>query len=69
MWSKIGINMKIYNDMLTNSTTSTNIDKDTWQLYASRNSRATGIWCPEEDQAPYILPDTVATHNIKKKYL
>ena len=30
MWTKIGFNMKTYNDFLTKSTTSTSLDKDTW---------------------------------------
>ncbi len=43
MWSKIGSNVKTYNDLLSNSTTSTSIDKETYELYAQRNSRAVGI--------------------------
>lgn len=30
MWSKIGSNVKTYNDLLANSTTSTSIDKETY---------------------------------------
>ena len=69
MWSKIGVNIKMYNDLLSKSTTSSNLDKDTWEVYAQRNSRLAGGMFPEEDQAPYILPDNPAKTNIKKKYL
>ena len=61
--------MKMYNDMIAKSTTSTSIDKDTWSIYSGRNCRATGLFYPEEDQAPYIMPSNAATNNIKKKYL
>lgn len=47
LWKKLGTNMKVYNDMVSKFTTSTNIDKDTWKLYASRNSSSTGLCCPE----------------------
>lgn len=30
MWAKIGSNVKTYNDLLSTSTTSTSLDKDTW---------------------------------------
>ena len=69
MWSKVGVTMKMYNDMVASSTTSTSIDKDTYEIYSMRNSRAAGRWAPEEDQAPPFLPDTAASTNIKKKYL
>jgi hypothetical protein len=69
IWSKIGINMKVYNDLLSRSTTSTNLDKDTWQVYSQRNSCMAGIAFPEEDSAPYFLPDTIATGKIKKIFL
>jgi hypothetical protein len=69
MWAKVGPSMKTYNDMIPHSTTSTSLDKDTWQLYASRNSPWAGITCPEEDSAPHLLPDTIASTKIKKKYL
>jgi hypothetical protein len=69
MWAKVGSNIKLYNDMLSKSTTSTNIDKDTWELYTRRNSVCTGTSYPEEDQAPYILPDTAASKKIKKIFL
>lgn len=69
MWAKVGPSMKTYNDMIPTSTTSTNLDKDTWQLYASRNSSSAGVSCPEEDSAPYLLPETVASTKIKKIYL
>lgn len=69
LWSKIGINMKMYNDMLSKKTTSTSLDKDTWELYAARNGRLAGTLAPEEDQAPPLLPNTSATTNIKKIYL
>lgn len=55
--------------MIPTSTTSTNIDKDTWEIYSGRNSRASGVFYPEEDQAPPIMPITAANTNIKKKYL
>jgi hypothetical protein len=42
MWSKIGSSVKTYNDLLATSTTSTSIDKDTWQIYAQRNSSLAG---------------------------
>lgn len=69
MWAKLGPAMKSYNDMLAKSTTSTSLDKDTYQLYTARNSKMAGVWYPEEDQAPYILPDTQASTRIKKFYL
>jgi hypothetical protein len=59
----------MYNDMLAKSTTTTNLDKDTWTLYTQRNSPFTGRWAPEEDQAPYFLRENSANKNIKKKYL
>lgn len=69
IWAKIGINIKVYNDLLSRSTTSTSLDKDTWNVYAQRNSSAAGISYPEEDSAPYFLPDTIATGKLKKIYL
>jgi hypothetical protein len=30
MWAKVGSNIKTYNDLLSTSTTSTSLDKDTW---------------------------------------
>lgn len=59
----------MYNDMLSRKTTSTNLDKDTWEIYAGRNCGATGVYFPEEDQAPPILNLTSDMKNIKKKYL
>ena len=47
MFDKIGYSMKMYNDLLPNSTTSTSVDKDTWEVYSARNSRAAGVWVPE----------------------
>jgi len=47
IWHKIGYNMKVYNDMIPNSTTSTSLDKDTWEVYSQRNSRMAGLWAPE----------------------
>jgi hypothetical protein len=47
MWVKIGSSMKRYNDMISKSTTSTNLDKDTWQIYAQRNSKDAGVRYPE----------------------
>ena len=61
--------MKTYNDFLSKSTTSTNLDKDTWKIYQMRNSPVAGLLCPEEDSAPYILPDSVAATKIKKIFL
>ena len=69
MFSKVGTTMKMYNDMVALGTTSTSIDKDTWQTYEQRNSRIAGVWAPEEDQAPPFLPNTRATEKIKKKFL
>lgn len=69
MWSKIGASMKGYNDLLSTSTTSTALDKDTWQIYAQRNSSMAGFKFPEEDSAPYFLPSTPATTKIKKIFL
>lgn len=51
--------------MLALSTTATSLDKDTWNLYQSRNSPNAGIFAPEEDSAPYFIPDTKATRRIK----
>lgn len=69
MYDKVGSNVKTYNDMLSTSTTSTSLDKETWHIYEERNCRAAGIWVPEEDKAPPIMPDTIATRKIKKKFL
>ena len=69
MFSKVGSTMKMYNDMVAIGTTSTSLDKDTWQTYSERNSRMAGIWAPEEDQAPPILPNTRATRKLKKKLI
>lgn len=69
MWSKVGSGMKMYNDLLATSTTSTSLDKDTWELYAQRTSRNAGLEFPEEDQAPPFLPNTPATTKIKKIFL
>ena len=55
--------------MIAKKTTSTNIDKDTWEIYSGRNSKAAGLFYPEEDQAPYILSSGPASKNIKKIYL
>jgi hypothetical protein len=38
MWNKVGSSMKVYNDLVATSTTSTSIDKETWGIYAERNS-------------------------------
>jgi predicted oxidoreductase (fatty acid repression mutant protein) len=64
MWAKVGSNIKTYNDLLSTSTTSTSVDKETWQIYAQRQGG-----CVEEDQAPYLLPNTPATTKIKKIFL
>ena len=69
MWSKVGSGMKMYNDLLATSTTSTSLDKDTWELYAQRTSSSAGREFPEEDQAPPFLPNTPATTKIKKIFL
>lgn len=69
MWSKVGSGMKMYNDLLATSTTSTSLDKDTWELYAQRTSSSAGCEFPEEDQAPPFLPNTPATTKIKKIFL
>lgn len=69
MWAKVGSNIKTYNDLLATSTTSTSIDKETWDIYAQRNSSLAGSSYPEEDQAPYLLPNTPATTKIKKIFL
>ena len=69
MWAKIGSSIKTYNDLLSTSTTSTALDKDTWDLYVQRNSKPAGFKFPEEDQAPYLLPHTPATTKIKKIFL
>lgn len=61
--------MKIYNDLLSTSTTSTSVDKETWEIYAQRSSKWAGKLYPEEDQAPYFLPNTTATTRIKKIFL
>ena len=58
MWERLGANIKIYNDMVSRSTTSTSIDKDTYQLWENRNCSETGLTLPEEDKAPYFLPKT-----------
>lgn len=60
--------MKTYNDLLTKSTTSTSVDKDTWKVYTDRNCAQAGRFAPEEDQAPYFMPGTEATKKIKKIY-
>lgn len=69
MWAKIGSNIKTFNDVLTKFTTPTSIDKETWQIYAERNCKDTGVKYAEQDEAPYILPYTPATTNLKKLYL
>lgn len=69
MWRKVGSSIKTYNDLLSTSTTSTSLDKDTWELYSQRNSKQAGCEYPEEDQAPYLLPNTPATTKIKKIFL
>lgn len=69
MWSKIGPNVKTFNDLVASSTTSTSLDKDTWNIYVSRNCELTGLKFPEEDQAPYFLPNTPATTKLKKIFL
>jgi len=61
--------MKMYNEMISKKTTSTSIDKDTWEIYSGRNGSAAGVFYPEEDQAPPILPFNPANNNFKKKYL
>lgn len=68
MWTKIGANMKAYNDMVSRSTTSTSIDKDTYQIWSDRNCSETGLTLPEEDSAPYFLPKTRKTKRWKKQY-
>jgi hypothetical protein len=69
MWSKVGSNVKTYNDLLSTSTTSTSLDKETYELYAQRTSRNAGVSFPEEDQAPYLLPNTPQTTKLKKIFL
>jgi hypothetical protein len=69
IWTKIGVNIKVYNDLVTKTTTSTSLDKDTWKVYEMRNSSAAGIIGPEEDSAPYFLPDTRASTRIKRIFL
>ena len=69
MWSKVGSGMKMYNDLLATSTTSTSLDKETWDIYAQRNCSMAGLKFPEEDQAPPFLPNTPATTKIKKIFL
>jgi hypothetical protein len=61
--------MKGYNDMVSKWTTSTSLDKDTWKVYAQRNSSWAGCCYPEEDQAPPFLLETPATTKLKKIYL
>lgn len=68
IFERAGYSMKMYNDMLPHSTTATSLDKDTWNLYVSRNSSSAGFSAPEEDSAPPFLPDTKATRRIKKIY-
>ena len=67
MWNKVGSSMKVYNDLLATSTTSTSIDKETWSLYAERNAKSAAY--AEEDQAPPFLPNTPATTKIKRMFL
>jgi len=61
--------MKVYNDLVATSTTSTSLDKDTWNIYEVRNSSLVGITAAEEDKAPYFLVKTKHNTKIKKKYL
>ena len=61
--------MKTYNDMVTRRTTSTSIDKDTYQLWADRNCSETGLTIAEEDSAPYFLSSTRKTKRWKKNYM
>lgn len=60
--------MKTYNDMVSSWTTSTSLDKDTYKIWASRNA-STNTNGFEEDSAPYLLPNTIATKKIKRIYL
>ncbi len=69
IWTKIGVNIKVYNDLVTKTTTSTSLDKDTYRLYENRNSAGAGVIYPEEDSAPYFLPDTRASTRIKRIFL
>lgn len=69
MWSKLGSTMKTYNDMVSKSTTSTSLDKDTWSIYQKRQAKGDNSLYGDEDQAPYFLPDTPASSKIKKIYL
>lgn len=57
--------MKVYNDLVASSTTSTSLDKDTWNMYEVRNSSEAGITAAEEDKAPYFLVQ--GKHNLKIK--
>lgn len=67
MWNKVGSSMKVYNDILATSTTSTSIDKETWSIYAERKEKNADS--AEEDQAPPFLPNTPATTKIKRMFL
>ena len=69
MWQRIGANMKSYNDMVSRSTTSTSLDKDTYYLWADRNSSEAGLTIAEEDKAPYFLLRTRKIKRWKKEYL
>lgn len=64
MWGKIGSSVKLFNDLVPKSVTSSNIDKDTYNLYQSRNGIFTGILDAEEDSCPEIIPNY--TKGIKK---
>lgn len=69
IWTKIGANIKVYNDLVAKSTTSTSLDKDTWRVYENRNSAGWLTGPEDEDSAPYFLPDTRASTRIKKIFL
>jgi len=61
--------MKVYNDLVAASTTSTSLDKDTWNIYEVRNSSQAGITAAEEDKAPYFLVKRKHNTKIKKIFL
>jgi len=61
--------MKMYNDLVSTSTTSSSLDKETWEIYENRHSSGTGSALPEEDTAPYILPSNASNSRIKKIFM
>lgn len=66
LYHKIGTSMKLLNDLVPRTRTTTDIDVRTRMIYSKRNGLLSGTLFAEDDYAPPILA-LKPTHNFSEK--